>query len=506
MSLPRSHETVEAGSATGFLAETVVSGLSLPTDFAFAPDGRYFVASRLGDVRVYDKDGQFLDTFIKLPDVNTEYFRGLIGMTLDPDFDANGYVYLYYVHEDNAAAPEAPKTARLVRFTADGNAADPASEVILVGANAGDPAHPACRNLPANTDCIPADGVDHFGGALRFDSSGHLFLTTGDAVNNREHVQQIDRLAGKVLRLNPDGTGAENNPFFTGDNTDIQSKVWAYGFRNPFRLAIQPETNVPFVGDVGSFFWEELNNVQPGRNYGWPCYEGSAPHIYQSTLPVCVALFQSNSPTEHPLYLYPNPIFGGGAAVVSGAFYQGATYPEDYAGALFFGDFMQQTIEALQFDSDGSVLGDGPEAILTNAGNPVAMQMGPDGNVYYLTHGTSLSNGDIRRIRYEPGNRPPVAEANATPRGGLAPLTVAFESGGSHDPEGTDLLYDWDFGDGASSSLPNPTHRYTNVGSYEVLLSVEDAEGATTTAMVPIVIGDAPPGGRDHGTSFRPGL
>lgn len=484
--------SASATTATGFLAEPVVAGLDQPTDFAFAPDGRMFVALRGGEVLVY-QDGLLLGTFIDLPDVNSEYFRGLLRMALDPDFASNGYVYVYYVHENNAAAPQAPKTARLVRLTAAGNEAVPGSETVLLGAEGGDAAHPSCKSMPVGADCIPADGVDHFGGALRFAPDGTIFLSTGDAVDNRPDVQQLNALAGKLLHVNPDGSAPENNPFFTGDPTANESKVWAYGFRNPFRLAIQPTTGLPFVGDVGSFYWEELNIAGPGLNFGWPCYEGTAPHPYQNTLPVCVAFYQGSSPAAHPVFHYQNPVLSGGAAIVSGVFYTGTGYPQEYSGALFFGDFMQGWLWALRLDEENEIVGDGPETILADTGHPVAFQMGPDGNVYYLTQDFLTGIGQVVLLSYQPGNRPPVARASAAPDGGLAPLSVNFSSEGSYDADAQDLLFSWDFGDGASSSDANPAHTYPIEGQYEVQLTVEDPEGATSTTSLPVVAGDERP-------------
>ena len=136
-----------AGSTPGgFLSETLVSGLTVPEDFAFAPDGRIFIALQSGEVRIV-KDGALLpDPFIQLP-ANNFWERGLAGLALDPDFANNGFVYLYYTHENNSADFEAAKTGRLVRVTADGDVALPGSEVVLLGSVVGDATQPSIPRM-----------------------------------------------------------------------------------------------------------------------------------------------------------------------------------------------------------------------------------------------------------------------------------------------------------------------------------------------------------------------
>jgi glucose/arabinose dehydrogenase len=462
----------------------------------------------MGQVFVY-QDGALLGTFIDLADVNTEYFRGLISIAVDPEFASNGYVYLYYVYENNPAAPAAAKTARLVRVTADGNAAVPGSETVILGTAGGGAAEPSCSSMPAGADCIPGDSVDHFGGGLDFAPDGTLFLSTGDAIVNTSDVQDLDYLAGKVLHVKPDGTAADGNPFHTGDATANRSKVWAYGFRNPFRLGVEPSTGLPLIGDVGSFYWEELNLAEAGLNFGWPCYEGTAPQPFLLGTAFCTSFYQSDAATAHPVYQYLNAFLAGGSAVVAGVFYEGSTYPSGYTGAFFFGDFMKGWIKALRLGVDNQVLGDGPETILTDAGHPVAFDVSPDGDVYYLTQDFATGAGDLHRIVYQPGNRPPVVRGSATPNGGPSPLKVTFSSAGSYDPEEANLTYHWDFDDGSSSSEPDPSHTYVVGGSYDAQLTVEDADGGVASATVHVVAGNQLPvaviDGPATGTAYEPG-
>ena len=385
---------------SGFVGELVVEGLDWGvTDFAFAPDGRIFVTTLAGFVVVI-KDGVRLPKpFIQLP-VNSLTERGLIGLALDPSFQTNGYVYLFYTYEHDPSDHEGPKTNRLVRVTAEGDVAFPGSEVILLGTVVGEPSRPSCSDFPAGADCLPADGKSHIGGSLGFSSDGKLFVGTGEASNQApDYLANImlpfnlDSLAGKILRINPDGSAPPDNPFYTGDPTANRSKVWSYGLRQPFRMAVQPGTDLPFVGDVGASSWEEINVAVPGANFGWPCYEGAGLQPTLSKLDFCQDLIEDGPAETQPLYAYAHD--GESAAVTAGVFYQGTNYPARFNNAFFFGDWAQSWISVLKVDDDNDLVDGSVEVILSDAGRPIDFEVGPDGDIYYLTSG-----GKVWHLRY----------------------------------------------------------------------------------------------------------
>ncbi|MGB2696094.1 MAG: PQQ-dependent sugar dehydrogenase [Dehalococcoidia bacterium] len=368
----------------------MVGGLDQPTAFAFAPDGRIFIAGKRGDVRIA-RDGVLLPTpFIQLA-ADTFAQRGLLGLALDPNFETNGYVYLYYTLERQGANPKGPRTARLVRVTAGGDIAAAGSEMVLLGSVVGDSSRPSCADLPVGNDCLPADGCCHVGGGLRFASDGTLFVATGDGastIERRFRSQNLDSLAGKMLRINPDGSAPRDNPYFTGDPAANRSKVWAYGLREPFRFGLQPGTDLPFIGDVGSLFWEEINIAYPGVNFGWPCYEGQGRSYGAEQYPICQALFQqAPGAVAPPLHTYATTFH----AVIGGDF--ALAYPDPYAGAYFFGDWAQASISYLTVDDDNNLKD--VQKFATDTGGPVAMNTGPDGEIYYLAWET----GELRHIR-----------------------------------------------------------------------------------------------------------
>ena len=391
---------ISTPSPSGFVSEIVVEGMDWGvTDFAFAPDGRVFVTTLSGSVVVI-KDGVTLPTpLIELP-VNSLTERGLMSLALDPSFETNGYVYFFYTYEHDPSDHEGPKTNRLVRLTMRGDVALPESEFILLGTVVGERSRPSCSDFPAGADCLPADGQSHIGGALRFASDGKLFVGTGEAsnrapnfVDNIQLPHNLDSLAGKILRINPDGSAPPDNPFYTGDPTANRSKIWSYGLRQPFRLGLQPESDLPFVGDVGSSFWEEINIAEPGANFGWPCYEGDGLQPDLSQIEFCQDLIRDETPVDQPLYAYAHA--EEPASVTAGVFYQGANYPAKFKNAFFFGDWALSWISVLKVDDNNDLIVGSVEVVLNDAGRPVDFEIGPDGDIYYLTSG-----GQVWHLRF----------------------------------------------------------------------------------------------------------
>ena len=151
--------------ATDRVSEDIIaSGLNNPTDMTFTPDGRVFIAEKNGVVRVLKNGGILPTPLIDIRSkVNDYWDRGMTGVAADPDFATNGFVYLFYVYENDANDYTGPKTVRLTRVTVSGDVASPASEVVILGSVSG----PSCGGQPLNADCIPADSPSHNGGTIR---------------------------------------------------------------------------------------------------------------------------------------------------------------------------------------------------------------------------------------------------------------------------------------------------------------------------------------------------
>src|SRR5947209_11783171 len=257
----------------------VSGGLSGPTAMDFAPDGRLFVCLQGGNLRVIKNGGLLATPFLTLT-VDSSGERGLLGVTFDPNFASNNFVYVYYT------VPGSPAHNRVSRFTANGDVALGGSELVLLNLD----------NLSSATN--------HNGGAIHFGPDGNLYIAVGENANGA-NSQTLSNLLGKVLRINADGTIPTDNPFYntaTGNNRAI----WALGLRNPFTFAFQPGTTRLFINDVGQSTWEEINDGIAGSNYGWPTTEG---------------------PTTNPAFRGPIYFYGHGTsdttgcAIVGGAFY-----------------------------------------------------------------------------------------------------------------------------------------------------------------------------------------
>jgi len=490
----------------GFIQEGVVMGLNLPTSFALAPDGRIFIAEKAGRVRVYQGGELLPDPFIDMTtEVNDAADRGLMGIAVDPAWPDRPYVYVAFVYdppEIKDRNPSGARVSRVVRLTADAanlNVAVPGSGVVLVGANStadyvgnpdqGDAEPFSCRDEAGRPvrDCIAAEGTAHTIDMLKFGPEGALYVSVGDGIVNSKgnaRALDIDSLNGKILRIDPDtGEGLASNPFFDGDPGSNRSRVFALGMRNPFRFTVDPRNGRVIVGEVGNEKWEEINIGGPGANFGWPCYEGPEE---AATYANCDAFRSGEWTVTHGVYSYRHTTKPQRGAAIGGDLYLGRSFPALYRGAYFYHDFNGGVTNFLTFGGDGSVT---DNEFATNM--PGIVQITATDDALYAL---SIILGGIWRIRYVPGgDQPPTAAATAEPTGGAAPLEVAFSSRRSTDPEQSIVGYQWDFGDGESSSQANPTHTYTENGVYQVTLTVTDSAGSTSAATLEILVGSEPP-------------
>jgi glucose/arabinose dehydrogenase len=357
--------------------DSLVAQLNKPTSMAVAPDGRLFVtqkaSSNVGKVRVI-KNGQLLSKlFLKL-NTDTSLSRGLLGITLDPNFSSNHYVYIFYT----ATSPTVHN--RVSRFTASGDVAAAGSEKVII-------------DLP---NLGTSDG--HYGSALRFGSDGKLYVGVGDDTTP-DAAPSLGSLKGKILRLNSDGTIPSDNPFYGGTSTD--DAIWALGLRQPYSLDVLSGTSPRmFLNDVGEDSWEEIDEVaqdpiQGAINYGWPDYEGFAPS------PPSLQNYQD------PLLAYPHPgispdpTVATGCAITGGAFYDPATarLPSQYQGKYFYADLCDGWIRSFDPATGTS------SAFASGLVKPVDLEVGDNGSLYYLSYGSkSAAPASVHEIHYRPAS------------------------------------------------------------------------------------------------------
>lgn len=407
----------------GFVRVQVTDSLSKPTAMAIASDGRIFVAQQNGIIRLI-KNGSLLATpFLQL-NVPTNGERGLIGLTLDPDFAVNRYVYLYYTLPDGSRN-------RISRFTANGDVAVAGSESVIL-----------------NLDPLSSATI-HNGGAMQFGPDGMLYVAVGDNATP-SHAQNLDTYHGKLLRINKDGTVPLENPF-TGSVQ--KSRVWAYGLRNPYTFGFQPGTGRLFVNDVGQSKWEEINDATfGGKNFGWPLAEG----------------ISTNTSLVNPVYAYPNGTGdGAGCAIAGGVFFNPATtnYPKEYWGGYFFLDYCNQWISYLNLS--GSTASRQPFA--TSLGSSlVYIDVGKDGNLYYLQRNTS----SLFKIVYTDNSAPAiVGQPHDLSVSEGRPATFSVTATGSMP-----LHYQWqkngiNITNATSSSYTISNTQASDAGAFRVIVS-----------------------------------
>ena len=398
----------------GFSYQTVVEKLDGPTSFALAPDGRIFITQKAGAVKVFQNGSLLRENFIDISsEVNQHADRGLMSVAIHPNFPATPYIYLAYVYEPPEAAGfprSGGRVSRLLRVSADPanpNRYLPGFELVLLGKNStfkqiGNPSQPeeppfSCANPDGSfvQDCLPAEGVAHILNHMIFGRDGSLLVSNGDGTVNQEgniRAQQIDSLAGKILRIDPiSGQGYSDNPFFDGNPNSNRSKVYALGLRNPFRIAENPQIGALMVAEVGNNSWEELSQGFAGANFGWPCFEGPD---QASIDPACDPLFTGSIPVVQAIHQYQH-VNGFGAAI-GGDFTVGNQFPAAYQGAYFFSDYPASVMQYLTFAGGQATVNN----FADNVWKIVQTQSSPDGSLYLL----SIGRGELGRIIFPAGS------------------------------------------------------------------------------------------------------
>lgn len=336
-------QTTQATAAAVPDRTVVAAGLKKPTDFQFLPDGRILVAEKSGRIRIV-KDGAVQRRPLYRVFTPTQGERGLGALAVDPDFETNGYIYVAYT---TIGARD-----RLARLTVRGDRVVFGSRKVLL----------------QSTD---RSAFYHHGGALGFGPDGALYWGVGDNKNS-DNAQNLKTIHGKIIRINPDGTIPADNPDL---GAGALPQIYAYGFRNPFRLTFTP--NELLVADVGENSFEEVDNVIAGGNYGWPGSEGN-----------CTS---NCAGTQNPIYAYSHD--GGGASITSVLYYTGGQLGAEFQNTLLIADFVKGWIKALDCTADFSSCSNARD-FDAQAGQTVLLAQGPGGALYQLDYGS----GRIVRI------------------------------------------------------------------------------------------------------------
>ena len=537
-------------SLDDFELVTIDDDTESPMELTVANDGRVFYVERItGEINVYNPVNGQVTTAATLP-VSSVLENGGIGLQLAPDFDTSNHIYVAYT-----PLPNTNNQARVSRFTVGaGNTIALSSEQIIFQWTA-----------QRETCC-------HSGGSLAFDANGDLYISTGDNTNpfesdgfapidERPGRQNFDAQRtsansnnhnGKVLRIHPipNATGVPGigttytiptGNMFAPGTAQTLPEIYAMGFRNPFRITIDPHTGWVLVGNYGpdagatnpnrgpqgSVEFEVVK--QPGF-YGWPyCVRDNVPYndynFANSTSGPkfnCADL-TNDSPNNTGIQDLPPAIpatmwlgysetdprvpgLGTGGAPTGGPRYQfdpdlnsATKFPEYFDQHWFIGEWNNGWLRTATLDADGAATGVFQTPWEDTFIRPHEIEFGPDGALYVIDWGGGFNGNNIDsgiyRIDYVAGERRPIARATSNVDNGPTPLTVNFSSDGSIDPDGTPLTYAWDFdGNGTTDSTEaNPTHTYATAGTFNATLTVTDADGQTGFDTIPITAGNTRP-------------
>jgi glucose/arabinose dehydrogenase len=304
------------------------TGLQVPTQVVAANDGtsRLFVAEKRGVIRVFTGSGMQGPSYLDIRSkVATEGERGLLGVAFAPQFRISPYLWVTYTRKGDGALV-------VSRFTAPSATA---------------------RQVYGSTERIvfvvprpSATTTNHNGGAIVFGKDNLLYISTGDGGSGGDPYNTAQRglsLNGKILRINVNRACKdraycipESNPYYL--STQVHWVTYSLGWRNPWRMSVDPVTGALWAGDVGQNRWEEVNVVSAGANYGWSCKEGD--DTYDSSRCGAGTL---TAPTF--AYCHPGEVVGctdaiGGDSITGGHVYRGSWYSSVIAGRYLFGDFI----------------------------------------------------------------------------------------------------------------------------------------------------------------------
>jgi len=418
--------------------EQFVSGTGQTTDFRWLPDGRLVVVNKTGGVLVRPEAGGPLVSAGSF-DVDADSEKGLLGVAAHPDFATNGQLFFYYSAAASVGGTDDDRHRVVMRTLGADSVLSPGETVLLHGLRG-----------PAN----------HDGGALDIGPDGLLYVGVGDTGCNSgqvpeppytptnfyatclaDHPQSNGGGNGKILRIHLDGRIPATNPLVgamgvtacgascsvaIGDGMlgPARADIFAWGFRNPFRLWVDPLTGRVWVGDVGEISYEEVTIVRPGRHHGWPWREGGKGHPVSRCRDVRIGTGAGgvairDGDCVDPAYYcrHANPALDpavdpGCGSITGGQIVDACTWPAPFRGKYVFGDNATGALWLLTPTAQRDGVTGAREDFASISGAPVAIHTGPDDALYVAVLG-----GRITRIA-------PKSAAPCTPTTGPPPTTT----------------------------------------------------------------------------------
>jgi cytochrome c len=512
--------------------------LDEPMELEELPGKGILFIERRGNIKLFDFETATTKEITKL-DLFYGNEDGLLGLAVDPNYEENNWIYLFYSAKDI-------EEQYVSRFTLKGDQLDEDSEKVLL-------------KIPIIRECC------HSGGALEFGPDGNLFIGTGDNTNPFESQgfapidERADRalwdaqksaantndLRGKILRIKPEADGTYSIPkgnLFPEGTANTRPEIYIMGCRNPFRFSIDSETGYVYWGDVGPDAGKddasrgpkgmgEIDQARGAGFWGWPYTRGNNQlyNDYDFTTQKSGAKFDPNNiindspnntgiqelpPVQESLIWYSYDrseeflwLGEGGVNPMAGIVYHAKDYPNAKDGAfpeyfenkLFVYEWMRDWIYVVKLDENQNYVKSDPFMPNTEFSHPMDMIFGSDGNMYILEYGQKWNsrNLDARlsKISYIKGNRTPVAKITKDKEVGATPLTVTFSATSSIDYDKDELSYEWSFEDGTEimSTESDPVYTFNEVGIYTVQLKVSDSYGNSDVTSTKVLVGNTPP-------------
>lgn len=343
-----------------YTVDTVISNLDKPIAFAFLPDGNVIVTHKDGPVKIYSLNNTIVSTVWNFSDscvIDGE--RGVLGVCIDPLYNVNRLVYIYYVHAF-PPSPLNPQRLRVVRLTMNINNTGVNPAIIFD--------HP-----------VGVIGCCHVGGNIHFGHDNKLYITIGET-NNQPASQSRTTPLGKILRINSNGTAPSDNPFYDDGNpyTGNDDRIWCMGLRNSFDFCFSPFNDSLYAAENGLNTSDEVNFIRKGKNYGWPICEGyCSPYI---------------DSLKQPMHVWSPTV-----AVTGILIYRGSIFPE-LNGKLLAADYNNGKIYKLE-------LGNAPFYDTVTSRTEIldldpltSLKQGSDGYIYALDGGY-VTNGKLYRVK-----------------------------------------------------------------------------------------------------------
>lgn len=515
-----------------FSKEVFVSNLYEPTELVILPKNKILFTERRGSIKQYDLRTDELSDYDSIS-VYSGKEDGLMGIALDPDFEQNSWVYLYY----SPVGDEPVQYLSRFSFTPNGLT----NEVLIL-------------EVP-----VQRDECCHTGGSVQFGGDGLLYLSTGDDTNpfNSNGFSPSDErpgrsawdaqgtsantndLRGKILRIKPEPDGSYSIPegnLFVDDDPLTRPEIYVMGCRNPYRISVDSKRGWLFWGDVGPDAandvdgrgprgYDEFNVATKPGFFGWPLFvgdnfaynkydfkSGTSGPKHNPAKPI------NNSPNNTGLTTLPptNPakvyypyakfetfpqLKSGGRNAMAGPVYYSDQYdahgefPSYFDGRVIYYDWMRGFIYFLELDEEGNPIDWYQFMPDTEFNNVIDMEFGPDGQLYMIEYGTGwfTRNEDARlsRINYIKGNRPPVVKATLSKSKGATPLEVTMDASKSLDHDKDNLTFQWTIGNETFTDSVL-TYTFVKEGIYYPELVVSDGRNKIRQQFV-VEAGNEPP-------------